>query len=257
MTETQPLLVVRNLRVSFEHGNVRNQVVKGVSFTVAPGRCLAIVGESGSGKSVTARSLVGLAGQGAVVEADHLSFDGRNLHGLSDRDWRRIRGKDIGFVLQDALVSLDPLRPVGREIAEGLQLHGQADSRANLAARVVGLLKQVGVPDPAIKARQLPHELSGGQRQRALIAAALALDPKLLIADEPTTALDVTVQARILELLEETRANGKALILISHNLAVVSRMADEVIVMRRGEVVERGPPTRFSEGLGMTIPAAC
>ncbi|WP_216856383.1 ABC transporter ATP-binding protein [Acidisphaera sp. S103] len=232
-----PLLAVDNLRVSFGRGN---EVVKGVSFTVEAGRCLAIVGESGSGKSVTARSLVGLAGQGALVQADRLSFEGRDLTALPDREWRRVRGRHIGFVLQDALVSLDQLRPVGREIAEGLQLHGEARSRTERTEHVVRLLERVGVPEPTVKARQLPHELSGGQRQRALIAASLALDPKLLIADEPTTALDVTVQARILDLLAETQARGKALILISHNLAVVSRMADEVIVMRRGEVVECG-----------------
>ncbi len=237
---TPPLLHVENLRVGFGSDDPAHAVVKGVSLSLAPGRCLAIVGESGSGKSVTARSLVGLTGRNAVVHAERLSFDGRDLTGLAERDWRRLRGKHIGFVLQDALVSLDQLRPVGREIGEGLRLHREAGSRAALTERVIELLTMVGVPDPAVKARQLPHELSGGQRQRALIAAALSLDPKLLIADEPTTALDVTVQAQILELLEETRARGKALILISHNLAVVSRMADEVIVMRHGAVVERG-----------------
>ncbi len=231
-----PLLAVENLRVSFGGGE-REGAVRGVSFRLAEGRCLAIVGESGSGKSVTARSLVGLAGRHAVVRADRLAYAGRDLTGLSDRAWRGLRGREIGFVLQDALVSLDPLRPVGAQIAAALRLHGEAAS----PARVAGLLEQVGVPEPALKARQLPQQLSGGQRQRALIAAALALDPRLLIADEPTTALDVTVQAQVLALLEETRARGKALILISHDLAVVSRMADEVLVMRRGEVVERGP----------------
>jgi peptide/nickel transport system ATP-binding protein len=237
---TEPLLTVDNLRVSFGRNDPQGAVVKGVSFTLQQGRCLAIVGESGSGKSVTARSLVGLAGQTAFVSADRLCFNGHNLVGFSDREWRRLRGKHIGFVLQDALVSLDQLRPVGREIGEGPRLHGEAGTKAELTERVIALLRLVGVPDPAVKAQQLPHELSGGQRQRALIAAALALDPKLLIADEPTTALDVTVQAQILGLLDETRARGKALILISHDLAVVSRMADEVIVMRYGEVVERG-----------------
>jgi peptide/nickel transport system ATP-binding protein len=235
-----PLLTIEDLRVGFGRDDPRHAVVKGVSFTLARGRCLAIVGESGSGKSVTARSLVGLAGRRGFVHAARLEFDGQDLSRLSDRDWRRLRGKHIGFVLQDALVSLDPLRHVGREIGEGPRVHGLAGTRAALAERVVALLKLVGVPEPEIKARQLPHELSGGQRQRALIAAAIALDPALLIADEPTTALDVTVQAQILGLLDETRARGKALILISHDLAVVSRMADEVMVMRHGEVVERG-----------------
>jgi len=155
----------------------------------------------------------------AFVRSDRLVFDGHDLTGLPDRDWGRLRGKHIGFVLQDALVSLDQLRPVGREVGEGLRLHGGAGTKAELTERVVELLQRVGVQDPAAKTRHLPHELSGGQRQRALIAAALALDPWLLIADEPMTALDVTVQAQILALLEETRARGKALILISHNLA--------------------------------------
>jgi peptide/nickel transport system ATP-binding protein len=235
-TATPPLLTIENLRVGFG----RNDVVRGVSFSLEPGRCLAIVGESGSGKSVTARSLVGLAGQAASVRADRLAFDGQDLSALTDRAWRRLRGRQIGFVLQDALVSLDQLRPIGKEVSEGLRLHREAGTRTELSARAVDLLRLVGVPEPELKVRQLPHELSGGQRQRALIASALALDPKLLIADEPTTALDVTVQAQILRLLQETQARGKALIMISHNLAVVSRMADEVIVMRHGEVVERG-----------------
>jgi len=236
-----PLLEVAGLRVAFGRDDAAHAVVKGVSFTLEAGRCLAIVGESGSGKSVTARSLVGLAGRRAHVHADRLALAGQDLARLSDAQWQRLRGPRIGFVLQDALVSLDPLRQVGHAIGEGPRLHGWAGTRAQLAAHVAGLLRRVGVPEPELKARQLPHELSGGQRQRALIAAALALDPDLLIADEPTTALDVTIQAQILALLEETRSRGKALILISHDLAVVSRMADEVIVMRHGEVVERGP----------------
>ncbi|WP_144630535.1 dipeptide ABC transporter ATP-binding protein [Bordetella genomosp. 13] len=236
-----PLLEVSRLRVAFGQGASERPVVKGVSFTVAPGRCLAIVGESGSGKSVTARSLVGLAGHGARVQADALALHGEDLRGHDDARWRRLRGARIGFVLQDALVSLDPLRRVGQEIGEGPRLHGLARTRAERDAKAIELLRQVGVPEPELKIRQLPHELSGGQRQRALIASALALDPALLVADEPTTALDVTIQAQILDLLNETRARGKGLILISHDLAVVSRMADEVLVMRHGEVVERGP----------------
>jgi peptide/nickel transport system ATP-binding protein len=236
-----PLLKVEDLRVSFGRDEPRGTVVKGVSFTLHPGRCLGIVGESGSGKSVTARSIVGLAGLGGFVHAKTIAFNGHSLIGQADRQWRRIRGRHIGYILQDALTSLDQLRSVGREVGEGLELHGVTRSAAERDARVVELLTSVGLPDPAIKARQLPSELSGGQRQRALIASALALDPELLIADEPTTALDVTVQAQVLDLLEQTKARGKALILISHDLAVVSRMADEVIVMCNGDVVEQGP----------------
>ncbi|CAH2602415.1 Glutathione import ATP-binding protein GsiA [Rhodovastum atsumiense] len=235
------LLRVSGLRVSFGRDVPAGTAVKGVSFSLAPGRCLAIVGESGSGKSVTARSLVGLAGRNSFVHTDGFRFAGQDVSRFAERDWRRLRGRQIGFVLQDALVSLDPLRPVGQEIGEGLLLHGAVRDRAELAERVTALLRLVHVPEPELKARQLPHELSGGQRQRALIAAALALDPRLLVADEPTTALDVTVQRQVLDLLEETRARGKALIIISHDLAVVSRMADDVLVMRHGEVVERGP----------------
>jgi peptide/nickel transport system ATP-binding protein len=218
-------------------------VVRGISFGIAAGRCLAIVGESGSGKSVTARTLVGLTGGQSHVEAERLELDGRSLLGLGDRQWRTIRGREIGFVLQDALVSLDQLRPVGAEIAEALRLH-EWGTREQRRERVIELLTEVGVPEPEMRARQLPHELSGGLRQRALIASALALDPKLIIADEPTTALDVTIQAQILDLFEQTKQRGSTLILISHDLAVVARMADEVAVMSNGVIVEHGDARR-------------
>jgi peptide/nickel transport system ATP-binding protein len=238
------LLRVENLRVAF--GDLRNQrsVVKGVSFTLEPGKCLAIVGESGSGKSVTARTLVGLTGGRSHVHADRLEFDGRSLLSLKDREWRAIRGKDVGFILQDALVSLDQLRPVGKEIEEALRLHDWGTARTR-RERAVELLELVGVPEPRVRARQRPHELSGGLRQRALIASALAMDPKLVIADEPTTALDVTVQAQVLDQLEATKRRGKALILISHDLAVVSRLADDVAVMSGGEILEYAPASQI------------
>ncbi|MGA0565534.1 dipeptide ABC transporter ATP-binding protein [Ancylobacter sp. VNQ12] len=236
--QAAPLIEVRGLRVAF--GQRGEQLaVKDVSFVLPRGRCLAIVGESGSGKSVTARSLIGLAGRNARVSAERLRIGGRDVIGQPERAWRALRGKSIGYVLQDALVSLDPLKRVGDEVTEGLWVHG-AVRRAERTARAADLLRLVGVPDPELKARQLPHELSGGQRQRALIAAALALDPEILIADEPTTALDATIQAQILALLDDICARGKTLVLISHDLAVVSRMADEVMIMRHGEVVEHG-----------------
>ncbi|NLF05181.1 MAG: ABC transporter ATP-binding protein [Actinomycetales bacterium] len=233
-------LRVDNLRVGFTKGGRSKRVVHGLSFELAAGECVAIVGESGSGKSVSARSLVGLTGAGAVVEADELSLDGENLLAFTGRDWRRVRGSQVGFILQDALVSLDPLRPVGQEIGEALRLHGWGDKSAR-EAKVLELLASVGVPDPANRARQRPDELSGGLRQRALIASALALDPGIVVADEPTTALDVTVQAQVLDLLEETKRRGKALILISHDLSVVARLADRILVMSGGHVVEDGP----------------
>ena len=234
----EPLFSVRDLRVGFDTATGTADVVSRLSFDLAPGRCLAIVGESGSGKSVTARTLVGLTGRNARVDAARLRFDGRDVGRFSEKEWRGIRGRDIGFVLQDALVSLDPLRPVGKEIGEALALHGWSDRRGR-ARKVVDLLDSVGVPEPAVRARQLPHELSGGLRQRALIAAAIALHPRVVIADEPTTALDVTVQAQVLDLFEEMKNRGTAIVLISHDLAVVSRLADDILVMTGGRVVEQ------------------
>ena len=234
-----PALRVRNLSVGFGRAGT-DPVVSGVSFEVAAGECLAIVGESGSGKSVTARSLLGLAGAEARVQADELSIAGSSVLALTEAAWRRRRGRDVGLVLQDALVSLDPLRPIDREVGDSLRLHTTLGP-AERSRRVLELLDSVGLPEAQLRARQRSGELSGGQRQRALIASAIALDPPLLIADEPTTALDVTVQAQILELLERVKRGGTALILISHDLAVVSRIADRVAVMSNGRIVETGP----------------
>jgi peptide/nickel transport system ATP-binding protein len=256
------LLTVSNLRVSFGSGDHAREVVRGISFGVRPGECLAIVGQSGSGKSVTSRALLGLAGDGSRVTGG-IDFAGHDLTSLHERQWRAIRGVQIGFILQDALVSLDSVRQVGREIAEPLRLH-KYGPRAVRGARVIELLRQVGVPEPEMRARQLPGELSGGLRQRALIATAIALDPKLLIADEPTTALDVTIQAQILALLAQSKERGRALIVISHDLAVVGRLADRVAVMRDGEIVEHGatsdvlsqPRHPYTRSLLDAIPAA-
>ncbi|NQX11710.1 ABC transporter ATP-binding protein [Microbacteriaceae bacterium VKM Ac-2855] len=225
-------LTVSDLRVAFEGV----EVVHGVSFTVAAGECVALVGESGSGKSVTARALLGLSG-GDV--SGRIELDGVELPS-SERALRRVRGSRIGFVPQDALVSLDPLRPIGREIADALRLHTRLSS-AERSARVIEVLESVGMPEPAERAKQRSGELSGGLRQRALLAAALATDPPLLLADEPTTALDVTVQARILELFAAQKAAGRALLLISHDLAVVAGLADRILVLTDGRVVEEGP----------------
>ncbi|MCS5713368.1 ABC transporter ATP-binding protein [Herbiconiux sp. CPCC 205716] len=246
------LVRVEGLRVGFGRRGARRgpAVVDGVSFTVEAGRALAIVGESGSGKSVTARSLVGLAGPGAWTSARALEVGGASVlgpvgadgagRGLSAAAWRRIRGGEVGLVVQDALVSLDPLRPIGREIGDALRLHTRL-SASERRARVLSLLDSGGMPEPASRLHQRSGELSGGLRQRALIASALAASPRLLIADEPTTALDSTVQAQILALLESVREAGTGLLFISHDLAVVSRIADDVLVMRAGRVVESGP----------------
>ncbi len=267
---TAPLAEIRDLHVSFGG----REVVRGVSFSVSAGECLAIVGESGSGKSVTARTLIGLTGEGARISAEAIAFDGRSLLGYKDRDWRRLRGRDIGFVLQDALVSLDQLRTVGSEIGEALTAHSGSRGggllrnrsplrRAERDEKIEELLTLVGVPEPGVRAAQRPHELSGGLRQRALIASALAQDPKLLIADEPTTALDATVQAQILDVLGEAKDRGNGVILISHDLAVVARLADRVAVMRHGEIVEygstddvlRNPTHDYTKSLLASVPS--
>lgn len=229
-------LIVDGLNIDF----AGKRVVHNLSFTLEPGQTLALVGESGSGKSVTARSLIGLTAANAQVSARTLSYGGQDLLSLSERQWRDVRGRQVGFVLQDALVSLDPLRPVGKEILEVLKTHRWGDRRSR-RERVLELLQLVGVPEPELRALQRPDQLSGGLRQRALIASALALDPGLVIADEPTTALDATVQAQILGVLQDIKARGNSLLIISHDLAVVAQLADHVLVLRHGEVVEQGP----------------
>jgi peptide/nickel transport system ATP-binding protein len=231
------LVSVRDLAVSFGG----TTVISGVDFDIEAAQCVALVGESGSGKSVTARALLGLTG--GSVNAAELRFDGTDLRSASRARLRRLRGREIGFVSQGALVALDPLRPVGRQIADSLRIHTRL-SAAQRSERAIELLAEAGVPQPAERAAQRPDELSGGLRQRALIASAIALRPRLLIADEPTTALDTTVQAGILDLLEGLRDAGTAILLISHDLAVVSRLASHLVVMSEGHVVESGPAER-------------
>jgi len=230
------LAEVSGLTVRFP-GQTR-PALREVSFTVAAGECLALVGETGAGKSVAARALLGLAGRGAEVRARTLRVDGRDATAFTESQWRRVRGAKIGMVLQDALSSLDPLRRIGDEIAEPLLLHGFG---GDVTGRVVELLRQVGVPEPEARRTQYPHELSGGLRQRALIATAIAADPPLIVADEPSTALDVLVQEQVLDLLAEAKAAGRGILLISHDLGVVARLADRVAVLRDGEIVESGP----------------
>lgn len=232
-------LHVEGLSIAVQLPDERKQLVHSVSFRLSPGKVIALVGESGSGKSVTARSLVGLSARGCDVSARQLTFAGQPLTTYSEKQWRALRGKQIGFVLQDALVSLDPLRTIGDEISEALQAHGWGN-RQQRQQRVLELLEKVGIPHPELRARQRAGELSGGLRQRALIASALALDPPILIADEPTTALDTTVQAQIIALLQTIRQQGRGLLIISHDLNLVSQLADEVIVLHHGVVVEQG-----------------
>jgi peptide/nickel transport system ATP-binding protein len=238
--DRRPLLTVDGLDVVFETAAGRVHAVRDISFTVGKGECLAIVGESGSGKSVTARTIVGLTGGRSRVTARRLDLGGLNLAALTEQRWRAVRGRQVGLVLQDALVSLDPLRTVGAEIAEVLRTHNVV-RRAQRGERTLSLLADAGIPDPGQRVSQHPHELSGGLRQRALIASALAGGPELLLADEPTTALDVTVQAQVLDLLRRLRDGGTSLLLISHDLAVVARLADRIAVMYEGSIVEAGP----------------
>ncbi|MRG58487.1 ATP-binding cassette domain-containing protein [Agromyces sp. CFH 90414] len=234
------VLAIEGLRVTFGDGGAPVEAVRGIDLRVGRGEVVALVGESGSGKSVTARAALGLAGAGARVQAERFELDGSDVRRATPRQWRRLRGAKAGLVLQDALVSLDPLRPIGREIGDALRLHlGLRPAAAR--ARVLGLLELVGMPHPALTIDRRSGELSGGMRQRALIASALALDPPLVIADEPTTALDVGVQVRVLGLLAEAAARGAGVLLISHDLAVVSRIADRVVVLADGVVVEAGP----------------
>lgn len=232
---TQPVIDIENLTIRF--GNQR--VVQNLNLQVWPGESVALVGESGSGKTLTARSLLGLLPDDAVVHADRFVIDGRDMQNARRHDWRALRGRRIGYVLQDALVSLDPLRRIGQQLADALRATGYRGD-ATLQDKSLELLRAAGIADAESRLERYPHQLSGGQRQRALIASALAGSPALLIADEPTTALDMTVQRQILQLLAQRRRDGHGLLLISHDLAVVAELADRVLVMRDGAVVEQG-----------------
>jgi microcin C transport system ATP-binding protein len=232
-----PLLRIENLSVSFG----AERAVEGASLTLLRGRTLGLVGESGSGKSVTALALVGLLAPGARIVSGSIRFDGQELLGASEGMLREMRGKKIGMVFQEPMTSLNPLHSIEKQIGEVLEVHGMA-SRSERRARVLELLREVGLQNAEGRLAAFPHELSGGQRQRVMIAMALANNPDLLIADEPTTALDVTVQAQILALLKQLQArHGMAILFITHDLGIVRRMADDVAVMQRGLVVETGP----------------
>ncbi len=235
----EPLVDISGLSIAFPTQG-EGPVVQGIDLAIHPGECVALVGESGSGKSVTARSLLNLAGDGARVEAARFRIRGRDARAFREADWRRLRGTFTGLVMQDALVSLDPLRTVGQEVGEVLTEHRLVTGRAALAERVHATLAKVGMPRPAERARQFAHQLSGGLRQRALIAAAIAAEPDLIIADEPTTALDPGIQNQVLAVLADRVREGAGLLLISHDLALVARIAHRVIVMRAGRIVDAG-----------------
>ena len=261
----RPLLSVSGLRTVFRLADGREAAaVDDVSFELRRGETLGLVGESGSGKSVTALSLIGLVSPPGRVAGGRIELDGVDLRTLDDARMRAVRGRRIGFVFQEPMVALDPVYTIGQQIEETLAVHDLARGR-QARRRTLELLEAVRIPDPGRRAREYPHQLSGGLRQRAMMALALAADPVMLIADEPTTALDVTVQAEILDLLRDLgRRLSLALLLITHDLGVVAEMADRVAVMYAGRIVEVGdvrtvltsPAHPYTQGLFGSIPGA-
>jgi peptide/nickel transport system ATP-binding protein len=236
-----PILAIENLTVVFGTTRGDHAAVRDVSLTVPAGSTVALVGESGSGKSTTAAAVNRLLPANGRVTAGRVLLDGRDLLTLSEREMRRIRGAGIGLVPQDPMSNLNPLMRIGDQVAEALEVHDVANGKAAWA-RALELLELVGIPDPAARAAQYPHEFSGGMRQRALIAVGLACRPRLLVADEPTSALDVKTQAEIVALLRSLRARfGLSLLFVSHDLAVVSELCDRIAVFHRGEIVETAP----------------
>ncbi len=261
-SSTEPLLSVRDLRIAFDTRRGRVVAVDGVSFEVAEGETLGIVGESGCGKSVTALAILRLAGRGARILSGEIRLAGRDLLTLSDEAIRDVRGAEVGMVFQEPMTSLNPVFTVGEQIAEPLMRHRAMPRRAALD-RAAGLLDTVGIPMARARLASYPHELSGGMRQRVMIAMALACQPRLLICDEPTTALDVTVQAQILELLAQLQQEfGTAIMLITHDLGVVAEFARRAVVMYAGRIVEQAevgplferPLHPYTEGLLASIP---
>ena len=241
-TMTKPILSVRNLSVAFHQGGSQSIAVDGVSFDIMPGEVVALVGESGSGKSVTANSILKLLPYPAASHpSGEILFEDKDMLKLPERELRAVRGNDITMIFQEPMTSLNPLHTIERQIGEILELH-QAMTGTQARARILELLLQVGIRDPEKRLKAYPHELSGGQRQRVMIAMALANRPKLLIADEPTTALDVTVQAQILELLRNLKEqHSMSMLFITHDLGIVRKFADRVCVMTKGKIVETGP----------------
>ncbi|MBI2389837.1 MAG: ABC transporter ATP-binding protein [Deltaproteobacteria bacterium] len=259
----KPLLEVRDLVTSFRTDRGLLRAVDGVSFTVPARSTVGVVGESGSGKSVTSLSIMRLIpSPPGHIESGSVKLEGRELLALSEREMRKVRGNEISMIFQEPMTSLNPVYTVGSQIVEAIRIH-QKRSRSEAWARAVEMLRLVGIPSPEQRARAYPHELSGGMRQRVMIAMALACEPKLLIADEPTTALDVTIQAQVLDLLRKLqRLLGMSVVLITHDLGVVAEFADRVVVMYAGRVVEEGtveevfsaPKHPYTEGLLRSLP---
>lgn len=262
MAGRPPLLEIDELSVTFRRRNSVTRAVDGVSYSVAPGEIVGVVGESGSGKSVTVLALMGLLAKRGVEVTGQARYNGKDLIGLSEGAMAKLRGPEIAMVFQDPISSLNPVLPIGIQVAEVLLAH-TATNRSAAMAESVELLRRCGIPDPDRRLKEYPHQLSGGMRQRALIAMALACKPKLLICDEPTTALDVTIQAQVLELLKELVTDaGTAMIMITHDLGVVAGLCDQVNVMYSGRIVEAAsraelfahPRHRYTHGLLASIP---
>jgi oligopeptide transport system ATP-binding protein len=243
----QNILEVKNLQVTFKTRAGLVKAVDDVSFNVGQGEILAIVGESGCGKSVTSLSIMGLIGNPGKISGGQIMFEGKDLTKLNEAQLRKIRGGKIAMIFQDPMTSLNPVLTVGDQIKESLKIHMNMTGK-KADERAVELLRLVGIPNPADRLKQYPHEFSGGMRQRVMIAMALSCDPKLLIADEPTTALDVTIQAQIMELLKSLQKKlGMSIILITHDLGVVAGMADRVVVMYGGKIAESAPVNKIFE----------
>jgi peptide/nickel transport system ATP-binding protein len=261
--ESQPVLEVENLQTAFFTDKEVIRAVDGVSFDIDEGETVGIVGESGSGKSVTARSIMGLVDSpGRILDGSSIKFKGEQLVGKSERDYRKLRGSGIAMIFQDPLTSLNPVYTVGNQIKEALRLHQGLTGQA-ATQKAIELLEDVSIPDARRRVTEYPHQFSGGMRQRAVIAMALACDPELLICDEPTTALDVTIQAQILELLQDLQdEHGLSIMFITHDMGVIAEIADRVNVMYAGEMIEKAPVEElfdspkhpYTQGLLQSIP---
>ena len=258
------LLEINDLHTFFKTKKGTVKAVNGVSYSVEPGKTLGVVGESGSGKSVSAMSILKLLDGNGYIDSGEIIFDGKNLADVSVKDMCKIRGNDISVIFQEPMTSLNPIFTIERQLSEPFIIH-QGMSKKEAAAKCVEMLKDVRIPNPEAVAKQYPHQLSGGMRQRVMIAMALACQPKLLIADEPTTALDVTIQAQILKLMNELKnEKGTSILFITHDLGVINEMADDVAVMYCGQVVEMAPVRSifgdnkflhpYTEGLLYSIP---
>jgi len=260
----EPILKVNNLAVDFttDKGTVR--AIDGISFEVMPGETLAIVGESGCGKSVSSLSIIGLVPSppGKIVEGSSIKFNDRELVGLSESEYRKVRGNDISMIFQEPMTALNPVLKISTQMIDVIRLHNKM-SKAEAKARAIEMLETVGIPAPESRINEYPHQLSGGMRQRVMIAMALSCNPDLLLADEPTTALDVTIQAQVMtEMVRLQKKLGMAVILVTHDLGVVAESCQRVVVMYCGQIIEQGPVTEifanpkhpYTEGLLKSIP---